>query len=146
MPKLVWAVTCKTILTDTESNSVSYVEAIHGLTARKLPSRLPKVMLGTVWKSSKDNDLLRMRLRVDAPDGSELVAMELPEHKFVHPYQRLNVNLASLEVPEAGEYSIVVERFTRRRWSEEARVPFSIKMADVQAEQTESVQQAAPTQ
>lgn len=144
MPELVWTLTCRTILTDAESNSVSYIEAIHGLAARKLPSRLPKVMLGTVWKSSTDDDALRMRLRVEAPDGSELVAMELPEVKFDHQYQRLNVNMAGMEVPEAGEYSIVVERFTRRRWREEARVPFNIAVANDQMAQTEGVPQSTP--
>lgn len=139
MPELVWALTCRTILTDAESNSVSYIEAIHGLAARKLPSRLPPVMLGTVWRSSKDGDRLRMRMRVEAPDGSELVAMEFPEVKFDHPYQRLNVNMAGVEVSMVGDYSIVVERFTRRRWREEGRVPFNIAVASARTAQTEGV-------
>lgn len=145
MPELVWALTCRTILTDVESNTSSYIEAIHGLTARKLPSKLPKVMLGTVWRSSKDGDVIRMRLRIEAPDGSELAAKELPEVKFDSQFQRLNVNLAGLEVSEAGDYAIVVERYTRRRWREEARVTFNISVASGQTAQPEGASQSAPT-
>jgi len=142
MPELIWALTCRTILTDAESNSVSYVEAIHGLAARKLPSRLPRVMLGTVWRASRSDDSLRMRLRVESPSGEDVVAEELPEVKFDRMYQRLNVDIAGIQVPEAGDYAIIVERYTRRKWSEVKRVPFNIAEAGDQG--PESKPDAAP--
>lgn len=127
MPDLVWALTCRSVITDVDTNSVSYLEALHGLTARKLPAKLPKVMLATLWRSSKgSNDVLKMRLRVQDPEGEEAASEELPDVPFDRPFQRLNVNLAGMDVTVAGEYSILIERLSRKRWKESARLPFMI--------------------
>lgn len=130
MPDLVWALTCKSVITDVDTNSVSYLESLHGLAARRLPAKLPKVMLATIWRSSKGaGDVLRMRLRVEKPGGKDVASTELPVVHFDRPFQRLNINLAGADIPEAGEYSIVVESFSRKRWKVAARLPFTITIA-----------------
>lgn len=129
MPRLIWAVTCKTVITDRETNSLSYIEAIHGLTARRLPAKLPRVMLGTVWRATKaTDDVLQMRLRVESPDGEQVVTMDVPKVAFEHPYQRLNIDLAGMDVPEAGEYAVIIESYSKARWREDARLPFTIRV------------------
>lgn len=137
MPKLLWAVTCKSVITDRDTNSLSYIEATHGLTARKLPAKLPRIMLGTVWRATKAvDDALQMRLRVQSPDGQEVVTMDVPKVAFEHSYQRLNIDLTGMDVPVAGEYSIVVESYSRKRWRLEARLPFTIRIADATVDES----------
>lgn len=129
MPELVWAITCKTVLTDRETNNVSYIDTIHGLAARRLPAKLPKVMLGTVWRASKPKgDTLRMLIRVESSDGQEVITWEAPKVTFEHPYHRLNIDLEGMDVPAAGDYTILVERFSRNRWVAHAHLPFAVRM------------------
>lgn len=77
-----------------------------------------------------------------APSGEEVIAEESPEVKFDRVYQRLNVSMAGIQVPEAGDYAIIVERYTKRKWSEVKRVPFSI--AEAGDQEPEAKPDAAP--
>lgn len=127
MPRLMWALLCQRVITDREANSVSYIEAAEALLAASLPSPLPQIFLGTVWLRKKSGDVLRMRLKVLAPDGGEVVTRELPEVPFDEKKRhRLNVNLAGMPVEKTGEYEFVVEQKVGRAWREEARVPLEI--------------------
>ncbi len=129
MPDLIWAVPCRTVITDSDTNSVSYIEATHALAAKKLPSALPKFVLATAWKASKPGDSLRMRVRLEGPDGSELAASEFLELKFTEEFQRLNINLAGTEVRVAGDHAIILERYSRGGWRPVTRVPVRIALA-----------------
>src|SRR5690606_23088445 len=119
----------KTVLTDRDTNNVSYIDTIHGLAARKLPAKLPKVMLGTVWQATRaSGDSLRMRVRVESSEGQDVLNWEVPKVDFEHPYHRLNLDLAGMDVPTEGDYWILVERYSKSRWVTDARLPFTIRL------------------
>lgn len=72
-----------------------------------------------------------------------MAATELPKVNFDQQYQSLDVNMACKEANEAGDHSMMVERFTRRRWRDEARVPFSVAVADPHVTCTEGASLSA---
>ncbi len=129
MPRLIWAVLCQRILVDRETNSVSYIETIEGLDATQLPLSAPPMTLGTLWKRQSEDDVLRMRVRIEAPGDKKALSHELPEYPFgPNPRIRVNVYLGGVLIREPGEHHIIVEQRVGQEWREEVRIPLDVAL------------------
>lgn len=127
------AVLCRRVLTDQKTNSVTLVDCVEELTPKRLPASLPTVVLATLWcrdDPSGSVDTTVARVRVVAPDGTAIVAQELPPLDFVEGQRRLrfDVDLRGVQVETPGRHAVLVDvRDTdREAWSEAAAAEFEV--------------------
>jgi hypothetical protein len=137
------AVLCRRVLTDQETNSVTLVDCVEELTPKQLPASLPTVVLATLWfrdDPAEPVDTTVARVRVVAPDGTAIVAQELPPLDFVEGQRRLrfNVDLRGVQVDAPGRHVVFVDvrDAEHESWSEAAAAEFEVAepQAEVEAE------------
>ncbi len=149
MAKLQWALACQRIIIDQGTNTVSYIDAVEALGARRLPLPFPQIALGTLWKREASGETLRVRVRVLSAADGELYCFEVPPYKFTtHRRYRLNIGLGGFMVAEAGELSVVVEQEITGAWHEKARLPIEVTLepAGAQTEEEAETKRAETTQ
>lgn len=131
MPTLQWALICRRVITDQDTNSVSYIDLVEGLTAAQLPLPLPPIMLATLWRRESHKDVLQMRVRVESPKQKNLGSFDIPAEQFP-PHirrQRVNISLEGLPIEEAGDYWIIIDHKTGDDWGEVYRIPLEVQVA-----------------
>jgi hypothetical protein len=151
MATLLRSVLCHRVITDQETNSVTLVDCIERLAPKKLPARLPRVILATLWQRKHvdaDGDTTRARVRLvgPAPDEEELAEHELPELDFHEGQERLrlNLNLQGLEVRAAGMHHITIETLDDDdEWRLAASTTFEIVEPPAPDEEKEDTADAA---
>lgn len=132
MATLLRSVLCHRVITDVETNSVTLVDCVESLAPKKLPARLPRVMLAMLWQRKNvdaDGDPTRARLRLIGPDNDVIADHGLPELDFHEGQQRLrlNVNLQGLEIRAAGMHHVAIEALgADDEWHRAAATPFEI--------------------
>ena len=129
MTKLIWALVCRRVLTDKETNTVSYIDGIEELKALKLPSACPPLVVGTLWKRDANDKTLTMRVRVSMGD-KEVLTFEAPEIAMSGLRHRVNVQMGGFPIDDAGELTFAVEQLVGKTWKETARVPVDIQVAE----------------
>jgi hypothetical protein len=127
MAKLIWAVICRRVLTDKETNTVSYIDGIEELKAAKLPSPCPPVVIGTLWRRNATQNSLSIRVRVIAGD-SEVLVFEAPEIAMSATRHRVNIQLGGFPIDREGELSFVLEQRVEKAWLEVGRVPVDVQL------------------
>jgi hypothetical protein len=137
--RITRAVLCRRVLTDQETNSVTLVDCVEELAPKRLPASLPSVVLTTLWfrdGPAEPVDTTVARVRVVAPDGTAIVAQELPPLDFGEGQRRLrfNVDLRGVQVDAPGRHVVVVDvrDAEHESWSEAAAAEFEV--AEPQAE------------
>lgn len=134
MARLLRSVLCHRVITDQETNSVTLVDCVESLAPKKLPVRLPRVILATLWHREHvdaDGDPTRARVRLVGPSPAEevLADHELPELDFHvgQKWLRLNLNLRGSEIRAGGMHRILVETSdSENEWQLAASSAFEI--------------------
>ena len=135
------AVLCRRVLTDQETNSVTLVDCVEELTPKRLPASLPSVVLATLWfrdDPAEPVDTAVARVRVVAPEGTVIVAQELPPLDFMPGQRRLrfNVDLRGVQVDAPGRHAVFVDvrDADHESWSEAAAAEFVVAEPQAEAE------------
>ncbi|MBM4027693.1 MAG: hypothetical protein FJ280_20170 [Planctomycetes bacterium] len=130
MPVLQWALTCNRVVTDTETNSVSYIDALEAFAVSSFPIPFPPICVSTLWRREREEDTLHARVRIQDPAGQTILSVEpdspIPLTKKRH---RLNVILGGPEIHGPGEYLIIVEQRagkTAKVWKQEHVLPIDV--------------------
>ncbi len=76
MPTLQWALTCQRVITDSETNSVSYIDALEAFAVSRFPIPFPPVCVSTLWRREGARDRLHVRLRIQDPAGKIISSFE----------------------------------------------------------------------
>jgi len=127
MAKLLWAITCQRVLTDAETNSVSYIEAVEQLSVPALPFQFPPFTLGTLWKRTRLGEALAMRVEIINPDGREIAGLEPPTGAADGAVRhRINLVLAGVPIDAYGEYVIRVLQKEGGGWHPEAELVLDV--------------------
>lgn len=134
MPRLMWALLCERIITDAETNKVSYIDATEELVATELPMPLPDLFVGTVWSRTKLDEKVRMRVRLVSPTQEELVNFEIPALEMRHERHRINLNLRGVPMAAVGTYEVIVEQLARTKWHVASNIPLQISLNEIDAE------------
>lgn len=139
MIKFAWAVCCRRILIDRETNTVSYIDAVHGLATKDLPLPFPSLMLGSVWSTDELGAELRQRVEVVAPSGSLVYDFESEPLQLTTAIHRFNLSFGGFEVQETGAYTIRVqlEDSAEGQWTTVAELPLDVQLAEQQEAVTE---------
>lgn len=130
MANLVWALLCGRLIIDSQTNLVSYVDALDAVTLPKFPVKAPPIVVGTLWQREEEKKL-EMRVQVYAPSGAQLGVFEATplEFKPEHKRARMNVLVAGFDIESAGRYQFGIETREKGKWVEIHRVPFDVDPA-----------------
>ena len=128
MIRNVWSVLCKTILTDQETNSVSYIQSIEEGAAADLPIMISPVYIGTLWeKDTEQEEHILARIVFALPSGAEQQLLQTKELIFNRPRQRVHFKLEGLPITEFGRHEVRVEVRGQKGWLIVSRLPFMIR-------------------
>ena len=130
MARLVRSILCKRVITDRDTNDVSYIDCVEQLAPKKLPAPLPRLFLATLWKPDDTGEAPRLRVVVKGPDGKDVADTEFPPVSIhpEHSSHRININLQGAPVRRYGEHVVRVEvrGEDAKRWRKLAEIPLHI--------------------
>lgn len=128
MIRNVWSILCKDILTDQETNSVSYIQGIEEGAVETLPTQIFPISIGTLWeKDTEEKESFTARVVFAKPSGAEQPLLQTKELFFTRPRQRLHFKIAGLPVTEFGRHEVRVELKVDGQWQTASRLPFMVK-------------------
>lgn len=132
MAKLMWSLLCERVITDQATNVMSYVDAVEAVGTEKLPARLQRVFLCTVWRRNDESEELVVGLHVFAPSGQELVTFKSPAIAFGQERRtRLNFELTGIPLEELGDYKILLEQQVEQDgWTVEAELELEVALKE----------------
>jgi hypothetical protein len=134
MIRNIWTVLCRDIITDQESNSVSYMRCIEEGSASRLPVQIGPVYLGTLWEKQGTNpDTVQFRVVLVSPAQNSQAILQTKPMSLDRPRHRLHFRLNSLELAEYGTYTILLECYASEKWLQVARLPVLIRQIDTQS-------------
>ena len=131
MPRLVRSLLCKRIITDRESNDVTFIDCVEQLAPKQLPAPLPRLFLATLWKSDEDEQAApELRVTFIGPNRRKVFSQEFPpiEIEPKHSSHRVNIDLQGAPVKAYGEHSVRIEVRSggAMRWTKVADLPLEI--------------------
>jgi len=114
--KHVWSVLCERVITDENTNTISYFTCIERLNVLKLPATVPLITLGVLWeKSGKLDEELSFRLTFVRPDDvKEKLFNELHVVKAIR--HRTSLVLNGMLINKYGTYALVLEMKKSNKW------------------------------
>jgi hypothetical protein len=144
MSKHIWSVVCQTILTDQFSNTVSYIQAIEGYTVVQLPTVAPPMMLGILWGREGNENAVRTRVRIVAPDQSIALTFEAEPASYGQNVRiRQNIMLGGFVYGQAGNYELVVEHKRLNEWVTATSIPIQVNVSTLEEMLSVQKQRAA---
>jgi hypothetical protein len=128
MIRNVWSILCKDILTDQETNAVTYIQSIEEGAAVALPILVSPVSIGTLWEKDSDREeILVARVVLAHPSGVEEQLLQTGELTFSRQHQRLHFKINGLPVAEFGRHEVRVEIRQNGHWQTVSRLPLVVK-------------------
>ncbi len=135
MAEHIWTVLCEHVITDTQTNSCSYLVAIEEIQVQALPVTV-RMTLGSLWVREGDGDQgCDVRYRIAKPSGALIEMATVPVGKD-KPRHRVNL-VMEFTVEEEGIYYFQVDAKRAGRWRHAARVPLVVKVSGEQAAQSQ---------
>jgi len=108
--KLLWGILCSRIITDSQTNTVSYIDCIEEIKTPKLPVKLLSCSIGSLWeKTTEGADFLKARITTESPSGQIDRIGETENLEIAKDRHRLNFLLDGFPIKEVGNYSFKVE-------------------------------------
>jgi len=136
MARLLWALTCQRVITDRDTNLVSYIDGFEQFGVPKLPFPFPPFYVATLWERESPHDTLSMRIRVLAPNNKAFQTFE-PKGalKFPFPRHRVNVLLGGrVAVQQEGRFRIILEQKKGNQWRKEKSLQIDVKLVSRDSE------------
>ncbi|MCK9594217.1 MAG: hypothetical protein PHH68_01030 [Candidatus Omnitrophica bacterium] len=127
MIKNIWTVLASNIITDKETNMVSYVNCIEIVITKGLPAKMPTIGIGTLWEKETDQDnSLMVKITLISPSGKIKDVFKTDSIPLPVRRHRLNIIAGNLVAEEEGEYKIRVEVMGLDKWIIANEVPFVV--------------------
>lgn len=126
----MWSIPCMTLITDGETNLVSYVNALEAIKVPQLPVILPLFTIGTMWwRDSDKEEILNIRLRFERPDNSIDTILLVDKFKMVRRRHRSHLRIGNLQINHGGFHFFLVEQLQGETWKTVSRLPFEVTIA-----------------
>jgi hypothetical protein len=125
MAVLNWSILSMFVLTDSTTNSVSYINALESIVAPVFPALLPPAAIGTMWqRSSEEEETVTVRLKMLNPKGGERILVPAVPFTMKSARHRFNINLQNINLDEPGRYQFIVEYEERAgKWRQVSNLP-----------------------
>ncbi len=132
MIRLIWSVLCREILTDRETNSVSYIHAIEEGAAAALPTRIAPISLGTLWEMDTPGpEPFIARVVLGSSSGQDVGLLQTGMLSFTNSRHRLHFRLQGLPMAEYGRHEIRLDFSQANQpadtWQRAATMPFTLR-------------------
>jgi hypothetical protein len=142
MFKHVWSVLCERISIDQNTNLVSYLTSTEGFTTESLPIAVLNLAYGTRWyKEGDGEEILRIRLFLVAPDGSEKELIT-GEQKSKANNHRTNIMLNGLFFEQSGDYMFKLQMQEDDKWVTVHEMPLTISVKTPEKTNDTSIKEA----
>ena len=130
MASLLWALTCQRVITDRDTNSVSYIDGVEAFGVPKIPFRFPPFYVAMLWRRESTEDDLRTRVQMSAPNGKELLSFEPEIQKDLHALRhRINILLGGMPIDLPGVYTIRVQGMKNSKWHTHRSLQIEVSLA-----------------
>lgn len=128
MAKLIWAVICARVITDAQTNLISYIDTLELVALPSFPIKAPLVVVGSVWEPEGEKKI-EVRAKAYSPDNKLLLTGKTASVELNTPFKRVRLanGLAGFDLDRSGNYSFGLELHTSKGWKEIARVPFIVE-------------------
>ena len=131
MPSLAWALTCRRVIIDQQSNFISYVDALDGFNVPTVPFPCPLIVLCTLWFRSKPEDeRIELRAVIRAPSGAIVNTAVGDPLVLTSAFTRarVNVGFGGFPLPQTGVYHVGIEIRNGDEWRQVHEVPFEVAL------------------
>lgn len=123
----IWSVLCERISIDRDTNLVSYLTCIEEITVARLPFICPLLAFGSLWQTNRPSkDVLKFRLLLISPEGSEKVLIESEDYVFEKERHRTNIILNGIPFEHPGTYLFRIQKKQAKEWEMMAEIPMKI--------------------
>ena len=128
MIRNIWTILCRDIITDQESNSVSYLRCIEEGAAAQLPIKIGPVFLGTFWEKEGSTPLaVSFRVTLVSPAQKSRPVLQTQPIVLDRLHHRLHFRLNALHLDEFGSYMLLLDYREKGKWETAARLPLFIR-------------------
>jgi hypothetical protein len=126
----MWTIPCGLIITDQQTNVVSYIAAIEEATATTFPAQFPLINIGTLWrKSSAEPEILVVRALLERPSKQKEIMITVAPITMKGKLHRV-VLRCGFEAQEPGVHYLMIQfRKDNKRWVTASRLPLEIHQA-----------------
>ena len=126
--KLLWGVLCSRIITDSETNTVSYIDCIEEIQVPSLPFNIPVCSIGSLWEKTANNGHLKVRIIAEEPSGQSKQIFETDDLEVTKDRHRLNFLLNGFPLKNVGKYNFKIEMLEGRQWKLIFEVGFKVNI------------------
>lgn len=130
MARHIWSVLCQSVLIDTFTNSMSFIQTIEGLSFPRAPAAAPQMMVGTLWVRTGNELQVLSRIRILDPSGKQVTVIENRPADLSTVRSRSVTILGGFPLNIAGTYSVVIEAKQGGSWAEAAVIPLEISFVN----------------
>jgi hypothetical protein len=128
MIRNIWSILCRDIITDQETNSVSYIHCIEEGAAPTLPTIVTPIYIGTLWeKDSAQEEPFSVRVKIVTPSGIQQPLLQTKQLVFSKQRQRLHFKMERLKISEYGRHEICIELRIEGDWHVVNQLPLIVK-------------------
>ncbi len=145
MARLQWALTCRDTSIDSNTNNITYRDAIEQLRIKGFPVELPHLFLiAVLWRRDdlESQESAQYRVAVEKQDQGRVAQTEAQDIDL-EGYERMRSAIPNPEIEVEGPTTLwfVIEKNEDDSWEEATRLPVEIKEApdEVVAEAIEDV-------
>lgn len=134
MPKLWRSILARRVITDSETNTASYIDSVESFAVPSLPHSFPPIVISAVWSRDRPNEKLLARVRIKAPDGEFVFVFDYPELVLKTDLHRYNLQIGGFKIASAGTHEATIELRAGNRWKTVATLPFSVQLLPQEAD------------
>jgi len=137
MALLQWALTCKDISIDSQSNNVTYRDAIEQVKAEEYPAAIPSMfILAMLWRRDdlSTPETIQCRIALEDDDGDEAAVTDPIEVDLEnHERFRAHVPNPAFDLEEPGTVWFAIQMNQGDEWERMSALPVEFKFMDEEA-------------
>ncbi|WP_428560953.1 MAG: DUF6941 family protein [Solidesulfovibrio sp. DCME] len=142
MIKHCWSILCQNIITDAETNVVSYIITIDNIMAPEFPAKIPFLAIGTSWEKDTGYDVVEnfaIRIIAINPRGKAKTLVETGDLAVQSHRHRMNFVLNGFAFDEPGISRFTIEAKINGLWLAAASLPVLVAASQIQTAGTPSM-------
>jgi len=123
----IWNVICKDVITDQQTNSVSYLNCLEEVILPKIPLALPSFNIGTLWQNKSDApEIIKVKIDIKTPSGNRKTLLETDDINFLKKRHRINFLFPGIEATEYGLHEFYIGLFYDGEWTDHKVIPLYV--------------------
>ncbi|MCK4376006.1 MAG: hypothetical protein KAX19_11770 [Candidatus Brocadiae bacterium] len=127
----IWCILCMDVITDQQTNLVSYINCLERVQTTELPFPLLPCWMGTLWtRNGEASEALQFKIVLVSPKGKKKVVFQSDEITLDKQNTRVNVHLTGQPIEEEGTHYFQIHQKGPKRWKKVAQIPFPVALSE----------------